>query len=482
MIDTTSSDVLIIGAGLSGIGAACRLRRECPNKRIVILEAREVMGGTWDLFRYPGIRCDTDMYTLGYGFAPFPGGKSIADGALIRDYIRNTAREYSVDALVRYKHKVVRTEWSSARKTWQVTAQVDGEEKIFEAKFVHCCSGYYRYDKGYQPDFPGLDQFSGTFIHPQHWPENFDYSGKKVVVIGSGATAVTLVPNMAEKAAHVTMLQRSPSYVLALPTVDPLIKILDKFLPHKWAYYLTRWKQVAMAMFILKLARSKPQKVRDLLRHETRKALGPDYPVDEHFNPRYMPFEQRVCFMPDGDMFKTLKSGKAEIVTDRIATFTPTGIKLESGKELRADVVVSATGIELLPIAGLTPIVDGIAIDISQALVYKGMMLGKVPNFAFVVGYTSVPWTLKADMVNRYVCRLINHMDRKGLQVCVPVPGANDKPEIALMDISSGYAARAADRVPKQGRHAPWRLDQNYLHERRKIFGGPLQDKAMQFS
>ena len=479
---TDKTDILIIGAGLSGIGAACRLRRECPGKRVIILEAREVMGGTWDLFRYPGIRCDTDMYTLGYGFAPFPGGQSIADGAAIRDYIRNTAAEYKVDDLIRYKHKVIRTEWDSQRKTWWVTAEVGDEEKVYECKFLHCCSGYYRYDQGYQPDYPGREQFGGQLVHPQHWPEALDYSGKRVVVIGSGATAVTLVPSMAERAAHVTMLQRSPSYVLALPRVDPMAKLLDRFLPHKWAYYLTRWKQMAMAMFILHLARSKPEKVRSMLRHETVKALGPDYPIDEHFNPSYMPFDQRVCFMPDGDLFKALKSGKADIVTDRIEHFTATGIQLQSGKHLEADIVVSATGLELLPMAGLTPIVDGKEVVVSESLVYKGMMLGNVPNFAFTVGYTSVPWTLKADMVSQYVCRLIKFMDQKGLQACAPSPGANDKPAADLMDITSGYAQRAAARLPKQGELAPWRLHQNYLRDRIKLFGGRLNDGVMQFS
>lgn len=477
------ADALIIGAGLSGIGAACRLRRECPGKSIIILEGREVMGGTWDLFRYPGIRCDTDMYTLGYGFAPFPGGQSIADGAAIRDYIRDTAREYKVDGLVRYSHKVVAVEWCSTRKSWLVTAQVNGTEKRqFECGFLHCCTGYYNYDKGYQPDFPGQEQFGGQLIHPQHWPESLDYRGKKVVIVGSGATAVTLVPNMAGDAAHVTMLQRSPSYVMSLPRVDAMAETLGRFLPSKWAYYLTRWKQIGMAMFILNLSRNKPEKVRQLLRQHVVDALGKGYPVDEHFKPSYQPFDQRVCFMPDGDLLKTLKSGKAEIVTDRIATFTRSGIKLQSGKEIEADIVVTATGLDLLPMSGLVPVVDGKPCPVNEALVYKGMMLSGVPNFAFVVGYTSVPWTLKADMVSHYVCRLLNHMDRKRYAQCAPLRSAADKGAVPLMDITSGYAQRAADRLPKQGARAPWKLHQNYLRDRFQLFGGRLNDGVMRFS
>ena len=479
---TDKIDVLIIGAGLSGIGAACRLRRECPDKRVVILEARAAMGGTWDLFRYPGIRCDTDMYTLGYGFAPFPGEQSIADGEAICQYIRDTAAEYKVDRLVRYDHKVVRTEWSSQRQTWLVTAEVGGEQRVFECVFLHCCSGYYRYDRGYQPDFPGQEQFGGRLIHPQHWPKGLDYTSKKVVIIGSGATAVTLVPAMAERAAHVTMLQRSPSYVLALPRVDPLAAKLERLMPKKWAYYLTRWKNMALAMFIYRLARTKPEKVRSLLRHEVIKVLGPDYPVDEHFKPSYQPFDQRICFMPDGDLLQVLKSGKADIVTDRIETFTSNGIRLQSGRQLDADIVVTATGLELLPMAGLVPIVDGVAKPVSEALVYKGMMLSDVPNYAFTVGYTSVPWTLKADMVSQYVCRLINYMDQKGYRQCAPRPASDVKPVVDLMDITSGYAQRAAAHLPKQGESTPWRLTQNYLRDRIKLFNGRLRDGVMEFS
>jgi monooxygenase len=479
---TEKTDVLIIGAGLSGIGAACRLKRDCPEKSIVILEARQATGGTWDLFRYPGIRCDTDMYTLGYSFAPFPGDKAIADGDAILDYIQDTAREYKVDGLVHHGHKVDALEWSSERKSWLVTALLpDGEQRQFEASFVHCCSGYYDYDRGYLPDFPGSEDFAGLQIHPQHWPQDLDYSGKKVVIIGSGATAVTLVPNMAKKAAHVTMLQRSPSYVLSQPSVNETYKLLTRFMPRKWAYYLTRWKQIGMAMFIVHLCQTKPDKVRGMLRKHVVDIMGETYPVDEHFNPSYNPFEQRVCFMPDGDMFRTLKSGKAEIVTDHIERFTATGIQLKSGKHIEADIIVTATGLNLLPMAGLTPLVDGSPRPVNESLVYKGMMLSHVPNFSFVVGYTSVPWTLKADMASQYVCRLIKHMDRKGYDQCVPSPEPGMTGTAPLMDISSGYATRSADSIPKQGDKAPWCLHQNYLKDRRKLFGGRLEDGAMKF-
>ncbi|WP_426052051.1 flavin-containing monooxygenase [Brevundimonas sp. SL161] len=476
-------DVLIIGAGLSGVGAASRIRREFPNKSLVLLEAREDLGGTWDLFRYPGIRCDTDMYTLGYDFEPFPGNKSIAGGEEILSYIREAARKYGVLERIRYDHRVVSIAWDSAAGLWTVTARLgDGEARVFQCRFLHCCSGYFSYSNGYRPEFAGEADFKGTIVHPQNWPQDLDYEGKRVVVIGSGATAVTLVPNLARKAAHVTMLQRSPSYVVSLPSEDAFNKSVSRFLPRRWAYALTRWKQIGMAMLLLNKCKTDPDKVRAALRQHAVDMLGAKYPVDTHFKPAYNPFEQRVCFMPDGDMFRTLRKGQAEIVTDKVARFNSGGIELASGEMLEADIIVTATGLELLPLAGLTPVVDGTPMPVNEAFVYKGMMLSGVPNFAFVVGYTALPWTLKADMVNRYVCRLIRYMDRKGYRKCTPSLSGIEMAPTSLMDISSGYAARAADQLPRQGDRTPWKLYQHYLRDRFKLFGGKLNDDAMSFS
>jgi monooxygenase len=476
-------DVLIIGAGLSGVGAASRIRREFPNKSLVLLEARADLGGTWDLFRYPGIRCDTDMYTLGYDFEPFPGHKSIADGADILSYIRETARKYGVLERIQYDHRVVSIEWNTGAALWTVTARLgDGEERVFECRFLHCCSGYYSYANGYRPEFAGEADFKGAIVHPQTWPQDLDYEGKRVVVIGSGATAVTLVPNLARKAAKVTMLQRSPSYVVSLPSEDAFNRSVSRVLPRQWAYALTRWKQIGMAMLLLNKCKTDPDKVRAGIRQHAVASLGADYPVDTHFKPAYNPFEQRVCFMPDGDMFRALRKGKAEIITDRVERFTADGIALAGGDKIEADIIVTATGLNLLPLAGLTPVVDGTPMPVNEAFVYKGMMLSGVPNFAFVVGYTALPWTLKADMVSRYVCRLIRHMDRKSYRVCIPTLDGTDMAPTSLMDISSGYAARAADRLPRQGDRAPWKLHQHYLRDRFKLFGGKLNDDAMSFS
>ena len=476
-------DVLIIGAGLSGIGAASRLRREFPNKSLALLEARSDLGGTWDLFRYPGIRCDTDMYTLGYDFEPFPGRKSIASGEDILNYIRETAKKYGVLERIHYEHKVMAIEWSTDAGLWTVTARLgDGEERVFQCRFLHCCSGYYSYAQGYRPEFAGEADYKGLIIHPQHWPQDLDYTNKRVVVIGSGATAVTLVPNLAHKAAKVTMLQRSPSYVVSLPSEDAFNRSVSRFLPRRWAYALTRWKQIGVAMLLLNKCKTDPDKVRAAIRQHAVDSLGPDFPVDTHFRPAYNPFEQRVCFMPDGDMFRALRKGTAEIVTDRVERFTADGIVLASGQTLEADIIVTATGLDLLPLAGLTPVVDGVPKPVNEAFVYKGMMLSGVPNFAFVVGYTALPWTLKADMVNRYVCRLIRYMDRKRYRQCIPTLDAIEMAPTSLMDISSGYAARASDRLPKQGDRTPWKLYQHYLRDRFKMFGGKLDDDAMSFS
>jgi cation diffusion facilitator CzcD-associated flavoprotein CzcO len=475
-------DVLIVGAGLSGIGTAFHLQERCPGKSYAILESREAIGGTWDLFRYPGIRSDSDMHTLGYRFRPWTEAKAIADGESILEYVRDTARDAGIDTKVRFGHRVVRASWSSEEARWTVTAErADGSEVTISAAFLMNCSGYYRYDEGYTPEFAGIEEFAGKVIHPQHWPEEPDYAGKRVVVIGSGATAVTLVPAMATDAAHVTMLQRSPSYVLSVPGEDPIAEWLRKFLPARALYPIVRWKNVLLQSLTYRLARTRPGFVKKVLRKGIVAALPEGYDVDTHFKPKYNPWDQRLCMVPDGDLFKVLSKGDAEIVTDRIERFTADGIKLESGRELKADVVVTATGLNLLFLGGMRIEVDGEEIDQGQALAYKGMMLGDVPNLAFTIGYTNASWTLKADLVAEYLCRLLNHMDAGGYDICVPHlndPSVTAEP---IMDFNSGYVLRSIADLPKQGSKEPWKLRQNYAVDLRKLRYGQLEDGAMKF-
>ncbi|WP_158895030.1 flavin-containing monooxygenase [Amycolatopsis anabasis] len=471
-------DVLIVGAGLSGIGAACHLRAECPGKSFAILEARDAIGGTWDLFRYPGIRSDSDMFTLGYSFKPWTDAKSIADGESIREYVRECAREHGVDEKIRYHHRVVRSEWSSDRARWTVEAERadTGETVRMTCDFLYVCSGYYRYDQGFAPEFPGADRFTGRIVHPQHWPEDLDYTGERVVVIGSGATAVTLVPAMAERAAHVTMLQRSPSYVLALPATDPLADRLRGLLPPKLAYPIVRWKNVLSAMAFFQLSRRRPGLIKKFLRKEVRNRLPRDFDVDTHFRPRYDPWDQRVCFVPDGDLFKAVRGGRASIVTDTVETFTEHGVRLASGKELEADIIVTATGLNLLAIGGMSLSVDGEPVEIGKTLAYKGMMLSGVPNFALTLGYTNASWTLKADLVAGYVCRLLNHMSKHGYRSATPTAPASPGPLEPLIDLKSGYVLRSVGQLPKQGPAAPWRLHQNYPRDILLMRYGPVDD------
>jgi monooxygenase len=476
-------DVLIIGAGLSGIGAAVHLGQRCPGKTYAILEAREAIGGTWDLFRYPGIRSDSDMHTLGYRFRPWTAAKSIADGESILEYVRDTAREKGIDRKVRFGHRVVAASWSSEKARWTVTAdRGDGTEVTISAGFLMNCSGYYRYDEGYTPEFEGIEDFEGRVIHPQHWPEEPEYEGKRVVVIGSGATAVTLVPAMAKDAAHVTMLQRSPSYIVSVPGEDPIAELLHKVLPDRAVYPIVRWKNVALQSLTYRLARSRPRLVKKLVRKGVISALPEGYDVDTHFKPKYNPWDQRLCMVPDGDLFKVLSKGDAEIVTDRIERFTPTGIKLESGRELEADVVVTATGLNLLFLGGMRIEVDGEEPELGDLLAYKGMMLGDVPNLIFTIGYTNASWTLKADLVAEYACRLLNHMDANGYDIAVPHltdPSVTAEP---ILDFNSGYVLRSIEDLPKQGSKEPWKLRQNYAVDLRALRYGSLDDGAMQFS
>ena len=477
---TEHVDVLIIGAGLSGIGAACQTSVRLPGKSVAVLESRAASGGTWDLFRYPGIRSDSDMFTFSYPWRPWPSDTALADGPMILDYMRTVAREYDVEKLIRYRHRVTAASWDSETARWTVTVDHDGKTIVMTTGFLWSCAGYYDYERGYAPEFPGADTFQGQLIHPQHWPEDLDHAGKRVVVIGSGATAVTLVPAMAGTAAHVTMLQRSPTYILPLPARDPLARLLRR-LPDRLRFSIVRWKNVLTQLGTYTLARRRPRLARRLIRAATARALPEGYPVDEHFRPHYNPWEQRLCVVPDGDLFKVLRDGSAEIVTDVIETFTPEGIRLASGRELEADVVVSATGLNVLMFGGLKFEVDGRPVDLAQTMAYKALMLSGVPNFAYTVGYTNASWTLKADLVVDYVCRLLDHMDRRGVRKVVAERDASVG-EMPFIDFNAGYVLRALDKVPKQGDRAPWMLKQNYITDLRTIRRHDIDDGVLTFA
>ena len=480
---TDHVDVLIVGAGLSGVGAACHLRRDCPGKTYALLEARDAIGGTWDLFRYPGVRSDSDMFTLGYSFKPWTDPKAIADGDSIRDYVRRTADEYGVTEHIRFRHRVIRADWDGERARWTVHVHRDdtGETVTLTCAFLFTCAGYYRYDAGHAPQFPGTERFAGRIVHPQHWPADLDHTGKRVVVVGSGATAVTLVPAMAERAAHVTMLQRSPTYVMALPSRDVLADALRRWLPPKAAYPVVRWKNVLLATANFQLSRRAPDLVRKLLLRAARGRLPAGYDVDRHFSPRYDPWDQRLCVVPDGDLFTALARGRAAVVTDTIDTFTERGVRLSSGEELEADVVVTATGLNLLALGGMTLTVDGAEVELPRTVAYKGMMLSGVPNFAMTIGYTNASWTLKADLVATYVCRLLRHLDRTGQQVVTPLPPP-DGELVPIIDLAAGYVLRSVDVLPKQGARAPWRLHQNYPRDVLLMRHGRLTDSGVRFS
>jgi cation diffusion facilitator CzcD-associated flavoprotein CzcO len=476
-------DVLVVGAGLSGIGAGYHLQTLCPTKTYAIFEAREDIGGTWDLFRYPGIRSDSDMYTLGYRFKPWEDAKAIADGPSILRYVKETARENGIDSKIRFNHRVERAEWSSEDAQWTITARrTDTDEEVHvTAGFLFMCTGYYHYSEPYTPEFPGADRFAGKIVHPQHWNDDIEYAGKRVVVIGSGATAVTLVPAMAEQAAHVTMLQRSPTYIVSLPGEDPVANFLRRVLPSKAAYAITRWKNVLVTTAFFQLSRRRPRFVKGLLLKAAAKALPPGYDVKKHFKPTYNPWDQRVCLVPDGDLFEAIKDGSASIETDTIETFTEQGIKLSSGQELEADLVVSATGLNLLALGGMQLAVDGADVAIPETVGYKGMMLSGVPNMAISIGYTNASWTLKCDLTCEYACRLLNHMDEHGYRQATPQL-APDTPTMPFIDLKSGYVLRSLDKFPKQGVRAPWRLYQNYARDIITLRYGAIEDGALVFS
>ncbi|HKF82895.1 MAG TPA: NAD(P)/FAD-dependent oxidoreductase [Solirubrobacterales bacterium] len=472
-------DVLIVGAGLSGIGAGAHLRRNCPGRSYAILESRESIGGTWDLFRYPGIRSDSDMYTLGYSFKPWRDEDSIAAGEKIRDYIRETAREYRVEDKIRFGHRVVSAEWSSAEALWTIRAEHGGETVELTCNFFYGCTGYYRYDEGFTPEFPGAERFEGQIVHPQHWPEDLDYSGKRVVVIGSGATAVTLIPAMAPETEHITMLQRSPGYVVTLPGRDPIAKGLRRVLPEKAVYAIVRWKNVLTQMGFYQLSRRAPGFTRKLIRRGVERRLPAGYDVDRDFEPRYNPWDERVCLVPGGDLFQTLGSGRADVVTDTIETFTEKGIKLTSGRELEADIIVTATGLNLLVLGGIEIKVDGERKEFKNLVGYKGAMFGGVPNMALALGYTNASFTLKCDLVSQYMCRLLNHMDARGYKVATPRepgPGLAREP---FIDLKSGYVTRSLDQLPMQAETHPWRLHQNYARDLRLFKHGPIDDEIV---
>jgi monooxygenase len=476
-------DVIVVGAGLSGIGAGYHLQTAAPQKSYTILEARDRIGGTWDLFRYPGIRSDSDMYTLGYSFKPWTSDKSIADGHDILDYVKETAAENGIDRKIRFNHRVIAAEWSTAEGRWTVTAERTdtGETVKLTAGFMLMCSGYYRYDQGYTPEFEGSERFKGQIVHPQFWTDEIDYEDKRVIVVGSGATAVTLVPALARQAAHVTMLQRSPSYVVSLPAEDPLARVARRILPPKLAYSLIRWKNVALTMLSFQLSRRRPRLMKALIRKGVERQLPPGYDIDTHFKPRYNPWDQRLCLVPDSDLFEAIGSGQASVVTDTIKSFTENGVELGSGAKLEADLIVTATGLNMLLLGGLSVSVDGEEVDFANTMTYKGMMATGVPNAAFALGYTNASWTLKCDLTHEYVCRLLNHMDEHGYTDCIP---ENHDPSVTpqpMIDFSSGYIQRSIDLFPKQGSKAPWRLYQNYALDIRSLRRSPLEDGALQF-
>jgi cation diffusion facilitator CzcD-associated flavoprotein CzcO len=477
-------DVLIVGAGLSGIGAAHYVETATPWADYAIFEARDAIGGTWDLFRYPGIRSDSDMFTLGYSLRPWDGDESIADGASILQYIKDTATEAGVDKHIRFNHRIVRADWSTPDACWRITAERTdtGEDVSVTCSFLFTCCGYYRYDHGYLPDFPGTDNFDGTIVHPQQWPEDFDGAGQRIVVIGSGATAVTLLPSLAREADHVTMLQRSPSYIAAFPAKNLLTPFLRWLLPDQRAGRAIRWVNAVGTQLFFQVSRRFPALVKRGLIAAAKLQLPKGFDVKKHFTPRYEPWDQRLCVAPDGDLFRAVKSGKASVVTDHIETFTATGLRLRSGAELEADIVIAATGLELLFMGGMELTVDGELVDLASKVTYKGMMLEGVPNCAIAVGYTNASWTLKADLTFQYVCRLLDHMRASGMRQCTPVNHDDGFSPEPLLGLSSGYVQRAVDKFPRQGEHDPWRVNQSYLRDYRLLKRSPLEDGSMAFT
>jgi len=472
-----------VGAGISGISAAWHLQDRCPTKSYAVLERRDDLGGTWDLFNYPGIRSDSDMFTLGFRFKPWESAQSIADGASIKAYIKEAATENGIDQHIRYRQKVVAADWSDADNRWTVTVDNDGRQEQISCSFLFACSGYYNYDEGYSPEFEGAQDFQGTIIHPQHWPEDLDYAGKKVVVIGSGATAVTLIPALVNSGAgHVTMLQRSPTYIGSLPLIDPVAERANRWLPARAAHVVNRWKAIAFSTAQYQLARKFPAYMRKTLLTMAKRRLPEGYDVEKHFGPSYNVWDQRLCLAPNGDLFKTIRHDQADVVTDTIDRFTKTGIKLSSGDELQADIIITATGLNMQLLGGLKPSRNGEPFDLTSLMTYKGLMFSGVPNFAITFGYTNASWTLKADLVSEFVCRLLNYMDANGFDTVEPQHPGDAVDELPFMDFNPGYFQRAMHLLPKSGSRAPWRLKQNYFFDMRMIRRGRVDDEALHFA
>lgn len=476
-------NVVVVGAGISGIGAGYHLQKQCPNKSFVILEGRERFGGTWDLFRYPGIRSDSDMHTMGYRFKPWIDEKFIADGSSILNYLEETIDENNLGNKIRYQHKVLTSSWSSSTSKWtlEVKNLTSGLTENFTCNFLMMCGGYYNYDEGYSPHFENQEQFNGLIIHPQKWPDNLDYKNKKVVVIGSGATAVTIIPAMADQVEHITMLQRSPTYFMSAPDKDMIGNYFKKIFPQKTAYFLTRWKNILLGNYFYKQCVNNPEKVKEMLINGVRAHLGEDYDIDTHFTPKYKPWDERLCFVPNADMFEAMKSGKASVVTDHIDQFTETGIKLKSGEELTADIIIKATGLNLQFLNGIDVKVDNSQINISEKLAYKGRMFNDIPNLACSFGYARASWTLGADLSSEYVCKLLNYMDKHGYDYCSPVIGKEVREEGTYLNLSSGYVKRAIDRMPKQGSREPWKGNQSYLSDVTELRWGSITNDDLHF-
>jgi len=475
-------DVLIVGAGISGIGGGAHLKMRAPGKSFAILEGRERLGGTWDLFKYPGIRSDSDMHTLGFSFKPWTHEKSIADAGSILDYLNETADEYGLRDHIRFNTMLTAARWDSNEGLWTVTVKSPAGEQQMQAQILYMCTGYYRYSEGYMPDFPGMDRFKGPIIHPQKWPEDLDYKGKNVVVIGSGATAVTILPAMANNGAgHVTMLQRSPTWYATRPAKDRFANIVRKLLPGKLAYAVTRFKNTNVQQMVYETAQKKPEKVSKHLMKMVQDELGPDYDYQTHFTPRYKPWDQRLCLVPDGDMFKAIKRGDASIVTDEIDSFTETGIHLKSGKDLPADIIISATGLHMEVMHGVALSIDGRAASVGQSFSYKGCMYSGIPNLISAFGYSNASWTLKADLISEYLCRMLDHFDKTGTDYCIPVADGVSEEAEGMMNLSSGYVERAKGRVPMAGNQYPWRAYHNYRLDKKLMRNEPMEDGHLQF-